>query len=414
MNFKKNIFFKNVSILFLGTLISQIINIGGLPILSRLYGTTEFSTLALFMALGLIVLSFSSFQLDYAIVKHKFLEEKLALIGLAFSSVILIAIIVTSGLLVWSNWSNKIDTLFILTLFIFFIANGGNQILVYFFNSEKKYKNIAFARVLLALVNIVFAITLFYIWSKIGLIVALTIANVFSFGCLLIFFQKKIKRIFQIRSTIFSKVLKQNIKFIQFSTPAAFLDILSHQAIFFFLVGYFSEEITASFFMAVRIVLLPAGLVGYAISQVFYKDISDKFIKNTLTKFDFWKIWKLLFLLGVIPFTILFFFGKELFVFILGENWGLAGEMAVILALKGFVNFCSSPTSSGFVVMNKQQYNLILNIIRLGYTFFLLYLSIIRNDIFFFLWWYTFAEIMQMMLYNFLILRQIPAPQEGR
>ncbi|HHH49867.1 MAG TPA: hypothetical protein ENK52_02685 [Saprospiraceae bacterium] len=402
---RENIFFKNVSVLFLGTVISQAINIGGLPILSRMYGTAEFSTLAIFMAMGLIVLSFSTLKLDYAIVRSEMLEERLALIRAAFLSVLLVAIVVSVGLLGWSWWSTQLGFSFVSTLFIFFIANGGNQILIYFFNSEKKYKHIATARILSTAANLIFAIVLFYWSPQLGLIVALTLANVFSFISLFYFFRKKIKAVFAISNSRLLPTLRKNAAFIKFSTPASFLDILSYQVVIIFLAKYFSEEITGSFFMAMRIVLLPTALVGNAISQVFYKDISDKFFKNTLAAVDFWKIWKILIGLGIIPFALLTFYGKEIFGFVLGEEWMMAGEMAAILAITGFFIFVSSPTSTGFVVMNQQKYNLLNSSIRLMYTIVFLMWSAAKNDIFFFLWNYAIAEFLMIIAYNWVMIR---------
>jgi len=404
LNLRKNIFLRDVSILSLGTLIAQIINLGSIFLLSRIYGVEAFGTLALFMAYGSIIFSFSTLKLDLAIVKTKVLKEKLALIQLSFFSIFTISILISIGLFIWSFWNMKLNQSFIFSLFIFCIVNGGNQVLVYFFNSEKEYSNITFAKILLALANLVFAF-LFIYWSpNQGLIWALILANFCSFFLLLLFFGKKINAIFKIDQSILKQGLNKNNKFIRFTTPASFLDTLSYQVIFIFLSEYFSESITGSFFMAMRVVYLPLTLIGSAISQVFYKDISDKISNNNLSTIDFFKIWKLLAKLGIVPFLILYFFGKDLFSFLLGENWILAGEMAAVLAIVGFFTFLSSPTSSGFVVMNQQKYNLLNSSIRLTYTLLFLVWSARKGDIFFFLWSYTFAELMMMVLYNVVML----------
>ena len=158
---------------------------------------------------------------------------------------------------------------------------------------------------------------------------------------------------------------------------------------------------------ALRVVMLPTAFVAAAIGQVFYKEISSKFEQNILSTNDFWKVWKVLFLLGIIPFTLLFFFGKNIFEVVLGEEWILAGQMAAILAIRGFINFIGSPTSSGLIVLNKQHYNLILTTIRIIYTFLLLFWAASKNDIFLFLWYYTFTEVVFMSIYNFLIINII-------
>jgi O-antigen/teichoic acid export membrane protein len=404
LKLKKDTFLRNVSILFLGALGSQLINIVGLPILSRMYGIPEFATLALFLATGSIVLSFSTLQLDYAIVKSETLEEKLVLIKITFFSIFSIAILSCFGLLICSKFHPKIDSIFIITIFIFLIVSAGNQVLFFFFNSERKYVYIATARILLISFNVIIAVLLFFSRPNIGLILSITSANLISFTFLLYFFRKNIKKVFQMSTSFTSDVLRQNIQFLKFSTPASLLDILSKEIIIIFLATYFSEHITASFFMAMKVILLPTGLIGGAIGNVFYKDISGKFSRKTLSFIDFWKIWRALFLLGIIPFVILILYGQEIFVFVLGEEWILAGEMGAILAISGFFTFLNSPTSSGFIVLNKQKYNLFNAIIRISYTIIFLILGVWKNDFFLFLWCYVIAELAKMVLYNLVMM----------
>ena len=407
MNIRENIFIKNVSILSIGTIISQLINIGGLLLLSRLYSVEEFGNLALFMAYGSIVFSFSTLKFDLAIVKAKRIEEKLVLIRLAFFSIMLISCLIGFGLYIYSFWSDHFDITLISIYFFFFLANGGNQVLVYFFNSEKKYLNISAARILLVVLNLIFAILFFYWKFSIGLVLALAISNIFSFLTLLFLFKRNGKKVWTFSKVQTKKVFSENFQFVKFSTPASFLDTLSYQIIFIFLAEYFSKEITGAFFMAMRVIFLPLSLVGNAISQVFYKNISDKMSNQNLTKKDFWQIWKTLAGLGLIPFLLLFLFGEDLFVLFLGQEWELAGKMATILAIAGFFIFISSPTSTGFVVLNEQKYNLINSSIRLIYTIVFLFLGVLENDIFTFLWLYTIAEFVMIILYNFVMMDKL-------
>jgi O-antigen/teichoic acid export membrane protein len=95
LNLRKNIFLKNVSILSMGTMISQLINIGGLPILSRLYSVEDFGKLALFMAFGSVVFSFSTLKLDLAIVKTEKDDEKMALIYISFIAILALSTLAT-------------------------------------------------------------------------------------------------------------------------------------------------------------------------------------------------------------------------------------------------------------------------------------------------------------------------------
>ncbi|MEM6966566.1 MAG: oligosaccharide flippase family protein [Bacteroidota bacterium] len=380
---------------------AQLINVGGLPILSRLYGTEAFATLAVFLSIGLIVLSFSTFQLDLAIVKTQDLKERVVLAKTAFFSVLIIATMVSMLTLCFGNYVNPaINFFFTVLLFVYLITNAGNQILIFFFNSEKEYRIISLSKILLNAVNLFLAILFFYGQYYISLIQAITMANVVSFLCLIFFFRKNIRPLLQIQNPKMGIMIRKNFNFIKYSTPAKIFDVLAYQIIILVASAYFTEKITGSFFMAMRIVLLPSALIGYAVGQVFYKDISDKIFKQQLTSKSFYQIWKILFALAIIPFGILFFYGELLFQIVLGEGWELAGKFATIISLVGFFNFMSSPTSSGYVVLGKQHFNLVNSFFRTFFISLFLWISYREQDFFLFLYYYTFVEVALMILYN--------------
>jgi len=47
-------------------------------------------------------------------------------------------------------------------------------------------------------------------------------------------------------------------------------------------------------------------------------------------------------------------YSVEIFVFVFGESWRLAGEAAAVMAPWLFLNFLSSPLSAIFIVLNRQ------------------------------------------------------------
>jgi O-antigen/teichoic acid export membrane protein len=62
----------------------------------------------------------------------------------------------------------------------------------------------------------------------------------------------------------------------------------------------------------------------------------------------------LLFILSIVPFSIIFLFGEPIFVFVFGDNWVLAGQISEILAPWLMINFVTSPISTLPLVLEKQ------------------------------------------------------------
>jgi O-antigen/teichoic acid export membrane protein len=63
---------------------------------------------------------------------------------------------------------------------------------------------------------------------------------------------------------------------------------------------------------------------------------------------------KTLFVFSIVPFSVVFFFGAELFALVFGEDWREAGQYAQIMAPWFMVNFMSSPISSLPLILKKQ------------------------------------------------------------
>ena len=70
-----------------------------------------------------------------------------------------------------------------------------------------------------------------------------------------------------------------------------------------------------------------------------------------------------LFFLALIPSIILFLYSVEIFVLIFGEQWRISGEYAQILVPMLFLQFISSPLSSMLYIAEKQNINLVLQIV---------------------------------------------------
>ena len=62
-----------------------------------------------------------------------------------------------------------------------------------------------------------------------------------------------------------------------------------------------------------------------------------------------------LFLISIIPFSIVFFFGEDLFLWVFGAEWGLSGRISELLAPWLMINFVASPISTIPMVVEKQK-----------------------------------------------------------
>ena len=64
---------------------------------------------------------------------------------------------------------------------------------------------------------------------------------------------------------------------------------------------------------------------------------------------------KVLTLISIVPFTLIFFFGDDMFAYVFGERWRGAGEFSEIMAPWFMLNFIASPVSFLPLVLKKQR-----------------------------------------------------------
>jgi O-antigen/teichoic acid export membrane protein len=75
-----------------------------------------------------------------------------------------------------------------------------------------------------------------------------------------------------------------------------------------------------------------------------------------------------LFLVGIIPVGILYFAGERIFGLVFGNDWQETGAIIRVLSLMFLIQFIVSPMSQTLNILNKQDLQLVWDILRLILT----------------------------------------------
>ena len=108
---------------------------------------------------------------------------------------------------------------------------------------------------------------------------------------------------------------------------------------------------------------IPVMLIGASLSQVFSNRISKYFNEGVSIMPLFKKTVTSLFLLSIIPFLVIYLFGTELFTFVFGEQWMIAGQLSEIMAPWLMINFIVTPLSTIPLVFNTQRSFFVIGLI---------------------------------------------------
>lgn len=350
-------FAKSVTTLVSGTVLSQLIVFALSPLISRLYSPEESANFSIYARIILFVSTIATARFESALALPKRNEHAFSLYRLIvqlviisfFISILVSIIYVFFGL-------KKTDESFIYLMIPFGFAplcmmNIGNGWAM----RLGQFKEISRVRMLnslsMNLSNVFLGwLGLGYKGLILGYIIGVTLPGAW-------FTRKyhllKLKyKDFTIRKRK-SVIGKTYIEFPKVNLPHALMDITRELLIVYFILLFFDKKVLGSYDFSFKMLKLPLTVIGGAIGQVYFQKIASK--KNngeSLIEITI-QTMRNLFFISIVPFTVLYLWGEELFSFVFGAEWSLAGKYSEIMAPWLMMNLVVSPVSQLPVVIGK-------------------------------------------------------------
>jgi len=409
-NIRQSQFAKSVFVLATGTIIVQAISTLLSPVLSRLYSPEDYGLLAIFTSCISILTVIGSFRYELAILLPKKNSEAGLILKLSLIIIILFSVLVFLITLVFNHnlvllFGNERLSFWLYFLGPVFLAAGVTQSFNYWFNRNKNYKIISGVRISQSSVNSALTLMLGFLkFNTFGLILSLIISNILSSLYLL---KRSLLRLSECSLNFLKlrSVAKKYKEFPLLSLPSALFDTVSINSIIFLLNYYFSESVTGAYSFSLRMLSIPAVVIGTAMGQVFFQKISEAYSKNEKISTLILRSWKVLFLTGIIPTIVLFFFGEEIFTFVFGIKWVEAGRISEYLCILTFFMYISSPTSNAMIVLRKQRILLWINIAAFVYRPLALLFGYSVNNYLTGIILLIIFELIQITAFNILLMR---------
>jgi O-antigen/teichoic acid export membrane protein len=391
-NALKSEFSRNVVTLMTGTTFAQLIPLLLMPVVSRLFSPAEFGLFAFYFSIVSFFLVISNGRYDMAILLPKEDKDAVNILTLAFSILISLCVILFIILFLFEEDIEELiskpelnDWLLFIPLCVF--SASGYKILTYWSNRKKRFKNTSLSVVAQATSR---SGTLFYggllrndfftssdssagffraLFKKdyvvpfgvtpIGIgsfILSYLVGFTLSFMYLLIGFLIKDRALLkEVTGKKMSSLAKKHDKFPKINSLHALTDELKNSGVTFVISYLFSDLILGFYSMTFRVLRAPLSVIGNSFSQVFLQKTAEMHAN----KQDFIPlIKKIVHKLSIIALPIfipILFFGPQLFSFVLGDKWEIAGEYAQYLTPWLFLNFIFSPIFQVAVVMDRQK-----------------------------------------------------------
>jgi len=391
-------FLRNVATLVTGTLIAQVISVLSMYFLLKyFFSPSNHSQASWIYNLIMVFASISSLRLETAIVlehnekKEHFLIQfclKLiavfAVVGLLFATILFFVNDSANQFL--SNWN---IILIPIGIFVFGVVQLLNQYHVH----KENYKLLSGNKIIQSLTRTGSQLGFGAIGiNSIGLVLGQIVGGLAALIPLALRTPFK-----KIRNSILDnqerkETLQKHKKFILFTTPATLLGKLIEFVFIHQFITYFNPDmagnLTASFTLIGMVILVVAG----SFSQVYYKNISK--INNAqelLRDYIFWV--KRLSILSTLGLILVWLLPNELGNTILGPEWIYLIPVVKVMSVWMSVMFISSSLSYIFIKINKQEVNIILDLVHLILVSASIYFSYSwYQDFETSLWWFSVTQ----------------------
>ncbi|MFP7366710.1 oligosaccharide flippase family protein [Corynebacterium callunae] len=348
---------KSIATLVTGNSLAQLVNIVGIPILSRIYDPIAIGLLAIYVSVASIFSVLASGRYELAIVLPDSTTEAIKIkalaqwISLAVSTVACLLLVLLMGpissllgLQEYRQWLPGISALVLLS--------GVTNIMNYWYTRQKKFKIQSINKVILSASVLFFQVLFGILLSNsvtsllLGLILGQSVAVIFLVS------QQELKIKQQMIDIEEAKSLSRKyVKMPLVNGPNALLDSVRMNGLNF-VIASISASSLGQFSMALRGVQAPVGLFSQALSQVFLQKMARE-SQGELYPMVVTIIRKGL-ILAFIPFLIVFLVSPKIFPFLLGPGWELSGYFAQALVPWLYLNVVSSPLANIFIVTQTQ------------------------------------------------------------
>mgnify|MGYP004624678023 FL=1 len=361
----KSFYLKSILLLTSGSMLGQIIGFIGSMIMTRMYTASEIGIMTTIVSISGIFAPVINARFDFALVKEQKERYILALVKMSIYIGIALSLIVSLVSYIYFIGIEGFISPFISILFVFLIL-----VIQAFSNVFKSYNNnIGDFKTMTSVIvmrrfaeEISMAIFGLLGWKAIGLLISRVIGQYFGMKREIKNIKKKYKEIISVRWQDMTEAYNIHKRQLYYSAPAALMNAGSYSLISLVVGKYFGLEILGVYAISFAVLGLPLSVISGNVSKVYFSEASKEYaIKGTFNESTN-KTLVFLIIVAIVLFFIMYYIFPMIVPFIYGSKYEMSGFMIRILAPMFAVRFVSSAINTGLVVCNKQNFELIIQI----------------------------------------------------
>lgn len=370
--FSADKFLKNVVVLASGTIISQVIIFGSLPIITRIYSPADYGTYSIYTSFIAILLMMVSLAYENAITLPE--DDKTASSVLTLSLRICVVISVLSGVVIYfvanplAQWMNEpsMKSYFMFVIIGLFGA-GFYQILNSWSVRKKYFKQLARTRYTQSIGQVVsqLGFSLLHIGPS-GLIAGEILGR---FGGVISQWKLWRKDVKEQNIEVTAADLKESAyryrRFPMLSLASNVLNSIGLYLPMIMIAAYYGPHTAGLMALGQRILGSPMTLIMTSFRHVYLSE-SSEYVNVAPEKMYplFLKTVRNVFLLGLLIIIVIVLLGPAAFGFLFGSEWEQTGELIRILSIMYLSQFVANSVGTTIDVMERQDLHLYRELIR--------------------------------------------------
>lgn len=361
----KSHFARHVSVLAGGTVAGRLIVVAASPILTRLYSPGDFGLLAVFVGLVATVSVVASLRYQLAIPLAETDGEAASVTTLSALIVFLVTSLTTVTVILWGRQIAQVLNAPALVKHIWLVPVGTlligtYQILNYWAIRTRSFSAIARTTLTQAIGSVVMQVGGFKLGPA-ALLFGQVTGQAAGNTNLILGTLRPYRQLFKkVSRGDLSKAAVRWRRFPLYDTWSAALNTAGTQLPALLFASLFAPAAAGVYMLADRVLQTPMGVLGGAVSQVFFSRSAQALRDGELAALVA-TIHSRLAQIAMPPTIILILSGPDLFALVFGDQWREAGRFAQWMAPWVYMVFVTSPLSQLFSVLEKQAQGLVFN-----------------------------------------------------
>ena len=354
-----------------GVLVSQVLTLVSMPIVTRIYSTADYGTLAIYASIVGVAASATSLRYEVALPGVRDREEAVGLLRLIAALIVILITLTSVGAYVFRGllidlFGLSLQNGYILALVpvgLCFI--GMYQAMNFWALRERSYSLLARTRIMQGGGRVGFHLLGWLVLPKPA---ALVIGEITGRAVGITRLGRGLERADFTKGWEWKTLRTIAIRYRQFPFyvfPSALLTTIMHQIMPLYLGARFSVATAGIFALCYRLLQVPIEFLNSTTGQVFFAEGSRIYATQPSSLHNLFKATALKLLwLSLVPAIVMAVAAPALFGWLFGSEWRLSGVYMSILAPLFASQSISNPLTQVAIIVKKERLGLILDISR--------------------------------------------------